>query len=95
MSEYISQEMVLSTIWKTSAEHNVFFPAIMLDAIKSIPAADVVPVVRCKNCRFYEKNQPDDGWGMCRNSYAGFEERHENFFCAVAVSGADMREVEE
>ena len=48
MSDYISREAVLKAIWKTSAEYDVFFPTIMLDAIKAIPAADVRPVVRGK-----------------------------------------------
>lgn len=42
MSDYIKREDVLHAIWKTSAEHDLFFPAIILDAIKAIPAADVV-----------------------------------------------------
>ena len=46
MGECIERETVFSAIWKTSAEHDVFFPAIILDAIKSIPAADVRPVVK-------------------------------------------------
>lgn len=48
MAECIEREAVFSAIWKTSAEHDVFFPAIILDAIKSIPAADVQPVRRGK-----------------------------------------------
>ena len=48
MAECIEREAVFSAIWKTSSEHDVFFPAIILDAIKSIPAADVRPVARGK-----------------------------------------------
>lgn len=46
MAEYIEREAVLSAIWKTSKEYDLFFPVIMLDAIKAVPAADVRPVVR-------------------------------------------------
>ena len=53
MKEYIEREAVLSAIWKTSAEHDVFFPAIILGTIKAIPAADVVPAVRCKDCKWF------------------------------------------
>ena len=42
MADYIDREEMLSAIWNTSAKYNVFFPAIMLDTIKAIPAADVV-----------------------------------------------------
>lgn len=84
MAEYIEREDVFSAIWKTSAEHDVFFPAIILDAIKSIPAADMRPVVRGK-------------WEYisfmtvkCSNCQETFQELAGDNFCPNC--GADMRE---
>ena len=90
---YIEREAVLSAIWKTSAEHDVFFPAIILDAIKSIPAADVRPVVRGK-WRFEKGDGKTcgDGW-VCSACNCGFHTNvpyFEDFnFCPNC--GADMR----
>ncbi len=68
---YISREAVLSAIWKTSAEHDVFFPAIILDAIKSIPAADVRPVVLCRDCVYWQKPQVKQNNGTYRDYEQG------------------------
>ena len=75
MAECIEREAVFSAIWKTSAEHDVFFPAIILDAIKSIPAADVRPVVLCRDCK-HRFNYPicvyhGDDW------FCGYGEKRE------------------
>lgn len=69
MTDCISRSAVLSAIWKTSAEHNVFFPAIMLDAIKAIPAADVRPVVRGKWIEHYETYDSNPEWGDVQYGY--------------------------
>ena len=101
MAEYIEREAVLSVIWKTSAERDVFFPAIILDVIKSIPAADMRPVVRGKWIPDYEYAEYDfdgctllpeprkfqDGW-QC--SLCGGYMPSETNYCPNC--GADMRE---
>ena len=98
MAEYIEREAVLSAIWKTSAERDVFFPAIILDAIKSIPAADVRPVVRG---RWIERTHKlyDGRYGYsieCTHCHEVFTEVDLTFkptkrnFCPDC--GADMRE---
>jgi len=55
MAEYIKREAVIDLI--TRRYEN---PEICTQEINSIPAADVAPVVRCKNCRSY--NKPKTGW---------------------------------
>ena len=67
MKEYIEREAVLSAIWKTSAEHDLFFPAIILDAIKAIPAADVRPVKRA-----HWKEDWEMGCSECSECGEGF-----------------------
>lgn len=100
MAECIEREAVFSAIWKTSAEHDVFFPAIILDAIKTIPAADVRPVLRGKWLPDYDYAEYDfdgitplpeprkfqDGW-QC--SLCGEYMPSETGFCPNC--GADMR----
>lgn len=55
MAEYIKREAAIDLI--TRRYEN---PEICTQEINSIPAADVAPVVRCKNCRSY--NKPKTGW---------------------------------
>jgi hypothetical protein len=85
VNDYIKREDVLRAIWKTSAEHDLFFPAIMLDAIKAIPAADVRPVVRGK---WLPSDIPDSILDKC--SECGFNTGSFTFhYCPNC--GADMR----
>ena len=61
-----------------------FYPAIVSSAIKNTPTADVVEVVRCKDCVSYNDNMPTrpfcDYWGACTAScgYCAFGKRSEN-----------------
>lgn len=79
MDEYIEKEAAFSSIpddyygWRDK------------QLLKSIPSADVIPAVHCRDCRFWEKNFPEDGYGWCQNYVAGLMDRNENFFCAVGV----------
>ena len=49
MQEYIKREAAIEAIM--SEPPDAHYPQWYVDKIKSIPAADVVPVVRCKDCR--------------------------------------------
>ena len=49
MTEYIKREAAIEAIM--SDPPDAHYPQWYVDKIKSIPAADVVPVVRCKDCR--------------------------------------------
>lgn len=49
MDEYIKREAVIEVIM--SEPPDAHYPQWYVDKIKSIPAADVAPVVRCKDCR--------------------------------------------
>ena len=49
MDECIKREAVIEAIM--SEPPDAHYPQWYVDKIKSIPAADVVPVVRCKDCR--------------------------------------------
>ncbi len=50
--EYIERGMVLEYL---DADREADLqPVVVMDFVESIPAADVVEVVRCEKCRFYE-----------------------------------------
>ena len=50
MDEYIKREAVIEAIM--SEPPDAHYPQWYVDKIKSIPAADVAPVVWCKDCRW-------------------------------------------
>ena len=50
MDKYIKREAVIEAIM--SEPPDAHYPQWYVDKIKSIPAADVAPVVRCKDCRW-------------------------------------------
>ena len=58
----------------------------LAEFLKNIPAADVVEVVRCKDCRFYYEDS--DGYEMCDNS-EGYDHISADGFCAWAKRRAD------
>ena len=51
----------------------------ILDWIDEIPAADVRPVVLCRDCEYYFKDE--DGYAMCENS-EGYDHVTADGFCA-------------
>ena len=72
MGEYISRESVLTVLdWDCASQD-------ALDAIKAIPAADVVEVVRCRDCVYWRgENDYCEGIGIdfSENGYCAFGER--------------------
>ena len=89
MSEYIKREDVLHAIWKISAEHDLFFPAIILDAINALPSADVVE--RKKGRWMVEKGilHPLETDGIC--SVCGHATGFYKFYDYCPNCGAEMR----
>ena len=47
---------------------------------KGKPTADVVEVIRCRECRWYSKEQ--DGWGICFHTHSNHLYVPEDFYCA-------------
>lgn len=64
MVEYIERAAAIVRACKVIQDDFIAFD--VKDAIKAIPAADVVPVVRCKDC----KHRYDDGFCGGRGSPA-------------------------
>lgn len=56
----------------------------VVDIINSIPSADAVPVVRCKECRYWEKVEYyPDGYKMCCRLLRA--EMHGECFCSLGT----------
>lgn len=53
MDEYIKREAAIEEIIGESPDAH--YPSWYADKIEAIPAADVTPVVRCKDCKHYRK----------------------------------------
>ena len=45
-----------------------------VDAINDAPVIDAVPVVRCKDCEYYQKDGFPDHFGWCYRHHHGFED---------------------
>ncbi len=89
MAEYIEREKLLELYVDgkyDTADYHVPVPVIIQN-IKDIPAADVRPVVRCRDCKHYEqldlfRNSPV--WsGMCH--YWNCHATREDGFCFKAA----------
>ena len=52
-----------------------------LMALSEFPSADVIPVVRCKECKYWKRLKRMKLYGDCQ--YNGLHE--ENYFCAYGV----------
>ena len=60
MAEYIEKTAVLNAIDKLpNVAGYCFFEDDVVDMVRAIPAADVVAVVRCKDCKHYHASE---GW---------------------------------
>ena len=65
MNEYIERNAFLEHIVGVTDGWRKPFGACYEDEIKKFPSADVVEVVRCKDCKHYWKNYPSDDVPMC------------------------------
>lgn len=90
--EYIEREAALKSVCYDCSlnENNPFCGIACADyeRIKSIPSADVVPVVRCKYCVYYDTVGCSDGFGWCEGTMVNTS-THDNFFCAEGKKKED------
>lgn len=80
MAEYIGRETVLMKLMQDGCS------AKNVQSVMDVPAADVEPVVRCKDCKYIHKayGRLVCDYGACENSFV-----RENFFCADGVKRKD------
>ena len=78
--EYIAKEFVINTIneLKTQPVPKTILLEHLQQIIEDIPAADVVPVVHCKNCEYNNECSVQD-----------FGEMHQNDFCSRGKRRSD------
>lgn len=77
-----------------------FTRIVYMDDIDEMPTIDAVRVVRCKECRWFDKTE-DSSYGYCHAMKHGYYSKHweisiyrtykEDFYCA----DGEKREVEE
>lgn len=68
MAEYIKRETAVKAAneWVSEAcMAPVMRVSRLLDKLQKVPAADVAPVVRCKNCKWFADNN-DGEWYGCQ-----------------------------
>ncbi len=75
MDKYIKVE----TFKRKLIDEKSFFPAIVARALEEMPVADVVEVVRCKDCKFYKQfDKVEDFDGLCDIHCIGIDKE---FYC--------------
>ena len=89
MSEYIEREAVLQHKRKMSGADfggEFWDEAVLCEDIKNIPTADVVEVVRCKDCTMWERNRIScEGRARCLTGEGGTRYRGRNDFCSIGI----------
>ena len=77
MSDYIKREDAIRQIVKTSAQNELDIPAIgtVIYILSEMDSADVVEVVRCKDCKWWKPF--NDNMGHC-----GCDMKHKDQYCS-------------
>ena len=75
--EYIRREDALGALFAPG----MCYAPMQLKIIKDLPAADVAPVVRCKDCKYGDYDSKPDGAMVCLRTKDGFW-RKETDFCS-------------
>ena len=84
MAEYINREAVLKHKRKMQGEDwsgEFWDEAVLCEDIRKIPAADVVEVVRCKDCAYYREETSYCLNPHCSSSFYGHRVK-ENHYCS-------------
>ena len=75
--EYIRREDAMGALFAPG----MCYAPMQLKIIKDLPAADVAPVVRCKDCKYGDYDSNPDGAMVCLRTKDGFW-RKETDFCS-------------
>lgn len=73
MAKYIDADKMLEEY-----KHSIYDTTDLAEMLNYMPAADVVEVVRCKDCKYRELTQPQMVY--CPNTVCGWVD--EDWFCA-------------
>ena len=81
MAEYIEREAAIKSLLNDAPEQVGYSREDAADCIRYMDAADVAPVVRCKDCKFGDwDSEPNDAM-VCMRTKDGFW-RSGNDFCS-------------
>lgn len=78
---YISREAAYKTLTEYYHHSSGVQYTVLREALNRVPTADVVEVVRCKDCGYYYKDS--DGYEMCDNTEC-YDHISADGFCAWA-----------
>ena len=95
MADYINRDELIANLKNFAPE---YYTDLIHQLITKQPTADVVEVVRCKDCKkFIKKGEEflnNDVFGICEKSRTGFfddgEEVYGNDFCSYGVRKEDV-----
>ena len=73
--EYIRREDALGALFAPG----MCYAPMQLKIIKDLPAADVAPVVRCKDCKYGDYDSKPDGAMVCLRTKDGFWKKETDF----------------
>lgn len=59
MSDLISREMAIAEAYAVIVDDAVY-DVVQVETLEGLPTADAVEVVRCKNCRYWDKTKYAD-----------------------------------
>lgn len=80
MSRYIDADKVYEmAIIHEDFKQNIADLVSLKEVLDDTPTADVVEVVRCKDCRMAEEDLMIDGWYYCNNNELSHKPNH---FCS-------------
>lgn len=94
MSDYIEREAALAypirkdkCDRKHANKHFIFGIESVIEFVENLPAADVAPVIRCEECRYYQNAKinkkgflicPASGMEITEDDYCSYGERKED-----------------
>mgnify|MGYP004640604175 CR=1 FL=1 len=99
MAEYVEREALLAHIkdlptwWADAGGYysgaqklpdGLFEPEDIIASIENAPAADVAPVVRCRECKYYD---PEDWGGITCKADGGMTDPDDDSFCSQGERG--------
>ena len=79
MSRYIDREAVRRAIQEYCHSSKEITPDGIAKVVMSVPTADVVSVVRCRDCKYFEMD--DDGFTYCVAS-TGLDSKMQIDYCS-------------
>ena len=99
--EYITKEqakeLVVSALFEAKRVEHIGVVGMIFEELENIPSADVIPVVRCRDCKKWEADNTYefdiDGakrmWGSCSNSLHHCKDNH---FCSYGERRGELEE---